>query len=72
MVYRRWEVAGQGLDLVVGNDVSLAGSGFGSDDNEVYIVRRGGEDFVPRASKREVAGRILDALAENMSKERVS
>lgn len=67
----REKLARKGVDLVVGNDVSLAGSGFGSDDNEVYIVGRRGEDFVPRASKREVAGRILDALAENMSEERV-
>ena len=67
----REKLSRKGVDLVVGNDVSLAGSGFGSDDNEVYIVSRGGEDFVPRASKREVAGRILDALRANISEERV-
>ena len=61
----------KGVDLVVGNDVSLAGLGFGSDDNEVYIVGRAEERFVPRASKREVAGRILDALAANIGEERV-
>ena len=62
----REKLARKGVDLVVGNDVSLAGTGFGSDDNEVYIVGRDGEQFVPRASKREVAGRILDALAANI------
>ena len=67
----REKLARKGVDLVVGNDVSLAGTGFGSDDNEVYIVRREGETFVPRASKREVAGRILDALAANIGEERV-
>lgn len=67
----REKLARKGVDLVVGNDVSLAGSGFGSDDNEVYIVGREGERFVPRASKREVAGRILDALAVDIGEERV-
>ena len=67
----REKLSRKGVDLVVGNDVSLAGTGFGSDDNEVYIVGLGGEEFVPRASKREVAGRILDALAANIGEERV-
>ncbi len=67
----REKLARKGVDLVVGNDVSLAGTGFGSDDNEVYIVGREGEDFVPRASKREVAGRILDTLAATIGEERV-
>ncbi len=66
----REKLARKGVDLVVGNDVSLAGTGFGSDENEVYIVGHEGERFVPRASKREVAGRILDALAAAISEER--
>lgn len=61
----------KGVDLVVGNDVSLSGLGFGSDDNEVYIVGRVEERFVPRTSKREVAGQVLDALAANIGEERV-
>ena len=61
----------KGVDLVVGNDVSIVGTGFGSDDNEVYIVGHDSEDFVARASKRVVAGRILDALAANIGEERV-
>lgn len=58
------------VDLVVGNDISLAGSGFGSDENEVYIVGHAGERFVPRAKKTEVAGAILDALIEEIGKDR--
>ncbi len=67
----REKLARKGVNFMVGNDVSLAGTGFGSDDNEVYIVGRTGEDFVPLTSKREVAGRILDALAVNIGEERV-
>jgi phosphopantothenoylcysteine decarboxylase / phosphopantothenate---cysteine ligase len=50
----------------VGNDISLSGSGFGSDENEVHVVGKGGELFVPRASKREVAREILDAMAREI------
>jgi phosphopantothenoylcysteine decarboxylase/phosphopantothenate--cysteine ligase len=48
-------------DMIVGNVVSQAGIGFDSDDNEVVLVTRAGETIpVPRASKRAIAGRILD------------
>lgn len=58
------------VDIVVGNDVSLAGSGFSSEENEVHIVGRTGENFVPRSTKKEVAGAILDAVAMEIGKER--
>jgi phosphopantothenoylcysteine decarboxylase / phosphopantothenate---cysteine ligase len=48
-------------DMVVGNVVSRPGTGFESDENEVVLVTRTGETIpVERASKRAVAGRILD------------
>lgn len=48
-------------DMVVGNLVSQPGTGFESDENEVVLVTRTGETIpVERASKRAVAGRILD------------
>jgi phosphopantothenoylcysteine decarboxylase/phosphopantothenate--cysteine ligase len=48
-------------DMVVGNVVSGPGTGFESDENEVVLVTRAGETIpVERASKRAVAGRILD------------
>ena len=62
----REKLRSKGIDLVVGNDISHEGSGFGSDENEVYIVGREGEQFVPRASKTEVAREILEAVASEM------
>ncbi len=62
----REKLGSKGIDLVVGNDISHEGSGFGSDENEVYIVGRKGEQFVPRASKTEVAREILEAVASEM------
>ena len=51
----------KGCDLIVANDVSEAGSGFGSDTNRVVLLARdGGVERLPRLSKDEVADRILD------------
>ena len=50
-------------DMVVGNLVGGADSGFESDDNEVTLVTRSGETIpLARASKREIADRIFDQL----------
>jgi phosphopantothenoylcysteine decarboxylase/phosphopantothenate--cysteine ligase len=47
--------------MVVGNLVGREGSGFDADDNEVVLVLSTGEVLpLARASKREVADRILD------------
>ena len=53
----------KGLDMVVGNDVSQASSGFGSPSNSVYILdSSGNETFVELSSKEEVAIRIFRAV----------
>jgi phosphopantothenoylcysteine decarboxylase/phosphopantothenate--cysteine ligase len=52
------------IDLLVANDVSESGSGFGTDTNRVTIFdRTGSSDALPMLSKREVADRILDRVA---------
>ena len=66
----REKLGSKGADLVVGNDISLSGIGFGADENEVYVVGREDERFVPRTSKREVARVILDSMLTEMGKER--
>jgi phosphopantothenoylcysteine decarboxylase/phosphopantothenate--cysteine ligase len=50
-------------DMVVGNRVDVEGVGFGSDQNEIMLVLRTGEVVeLPRASKRELADRVLDQV----------
>jgi phosphopantothenoylcysteine decarboxylase/phosphopantothenate--cysteine ligase len=54
----------KGVDLLIANDVSEPGSGFGTDTNRVTILARDGEaDELPLLTKREVADRILDRVA---------
>lgn len=56
--------ARKGLDLLVYNDVSAEGVGFGSEDNRITILGPGEEERpLPRMSKAACAERILDAAA---------
>lgn len=53
----------KGADIVVFNDITAEGSGFGTDTNRVVIVGRGGTEEFPVLPKGEVAGLVLDRLA---------
>lgn len=58
------KLASKGVDLLVANDVSEAGSGFGTDTNRVAILdAAGAREDLPLLTKREVADRILDRVA---------
>ena len=51
------------LDMIVANDVTEEGSGFGTDTNRVTFLKRGGERLPqPLMSKRRVADAILDQI----------
>jgi phosphopantothenoylcysteine decarboxylase/phosphopantothenate--cysteine ligase len=53
----------KGLDLIVANDVTAPGSGFGTDTNQVVILDpSGGAERLPLLSKYEVAHRVLDRI----------
>jgi phosphopantothenoylcysteine decarboxylase/phosphopantothenate--cysteine ligase len=60
----------KGCDLVVANDVSQPDAGFGVDTNRVVLVKRDRNTVpLPLASKDAVAHRILDSVAELLSRE---
>ena len=53
------------LDLIVANDTSSPGSGFGTDTNRAVIIDKdGGLEERPLESKYQLANRILDLVAE--------
>jgi len=52
----------KGLDLIVANDVSSPGSGFGTDTNQVTLISTTSVETLPLLAKREVAERVLDRL----------
>jgi phosphopantothenoylcysteine decarboxylase/phosphopantothenate--cysteine ligase len=51
------------LNLIVANDVTLPGSGFGSDQNQVSIIDKNlNVQTIELASKYDVSNKILDSL----------
>ncbi|HEX7472567.1 MAG TPA: bifunctional phosphopantothenoylcysteine decarboxylase/phosphopantothenate--cysteine ligase CoaBC [Candidatus Limnocylindrales bacterium] len=57
----------KGVDLLVANDVAEPGSGFETETNRVTIFRaEGPPDAWPLLTKREVADRVLDLVAERL------
>lgn len=55
------KLAAKRLDIIVANDVTEPGSGFGSDDNRVTLLFADGRQAaLPLMGKREVAWRVLE------------
>ena len=59
----RRKLESKNCDMVVANLVNQDGAGFESDQNEVVLVLRTGENIpLPQAPKREIADRIFDQV----------
>lgn len=57
------------MDLIVANDVTQEGAGFGADTNIVTLIHRcGASNALPKMHKREVAERILDEVSQLLGK----
>jgi phosphopantothenoylcysteine decarboxylase/phosphopantothenate--cysteine ligase len=55
----------KGLDLIVANDITAPGSGFGADTNRVTMLDVSGSATpFPLLSKEDVADRILDRVVD--------
>ena len=65
----REKLHNKGLDLIVANDITAAGSGIGADTNRVVIIDRQTKvQELPLLPKREVADKILDKVVELLAK----
>ena len=62
--YARGKLAKKRLDLIVANDVSQAGAGFGSDSNRVVVFDSAGERLRTEGAKRAVAKEIWGVVLE--------
>ncbi len=60
--YARAKMEGKNLDLIVANDVTKKGAGFGSDDNLATIMTRTKAVELPLISKPDLANKILDEI----------
>jgi phosphopantothenoylcysteine decarboxylase / phosphopantothenate---cysteine ligase len=63
--HAREKVEQKNLDLIVANDVTKPGSGFGYDTNEIKLIFPGGETRdLPLMSKEQASAAILDEVAK--------
>ena len=53
-------------DMIIANNLKVNGAGFGTDTNVVTIITKEGVKELELMSKEEVAGRIVDAISENI------
>jgi phosphopantothenoylcysteine decarboxylase/phosphopantothenate--cysteine ligase len=62
----RKKLDSKNLDMIVANDITLAGAGFDTETNIVSIIARGLSEpmVLPVLTKREVADRILDEIVK--------
>ena len=65
--YARRKLASKRLHFIVANDVTAAGSGFGTETNEVVILHDDGRvEELPLQSKYAVGHAILDRVAARL------
>ena len=70
--HARNKLVRKNLDVIVANDVTAPGAGFGTDTNVVTVFRRDGyREEVPKQSKRAVAERIMDHMAALLHQRRL-
>ena len=50
------------LDMIVANNLKVAGAGFGTDTNIVTLITKAGERQLEKMSKEQVADKLLDAI----------
>ena len=67
LAHARKKLKEKRLSLIVANDVTQPGGGFGSDTNRVTLIDAMGAQELPLLSKAEVAGRILDRVQAVLS-----
>lgn len=60
--YARGKMERKNLDMIVANDVTRKGAGFGSDDNQATIITRENSIELPLMSKNELSNKILDEI----------
>src|SRR5690606_35757277 len=64
--YARGTLADKRLDLIIANQVGIAGNGFESDQNAAIAYWDGGQREFPGTAKTQLAEQLLDLIAERL------
>ena len=55
------------VDMIVANNLKVAGAGFGTDTNIVTLITKDAVRELPKMSKEDVAAAILDEIAKKLN-----
>ena len=66
--HARAKLERKGCDWIVANDVSAGTGVMGGDENTVHVVTAQGVDPWPKLSKKEVAARLVDRIADALGR----
>ena len=64
--YARGKLADKHLDLIIANQVGIAGGGFESDQNAATAYWKDGERTFPGTAKTQLAEQLLDLITERL------
>jgi len=65
IAHAKEKLTAKGLDLIVANDITIEGAGFGSDQNTATLIdRQGSVTELPLMPKRALADAILNQAHE--------
>lgn len=67
--YAREKMTRKGLNMIVANDVSSQEIGFNSDENEVTVLWKDGEQLLARTGKDTIARKIVALIADHFTQE---
>ena len=62
----RAKLAKKNVDMIVANNLKVAGAGFGTDTNVVTIITKDDNRQLERMSKAEVASSIVTEILDKM------
>lgn len=62
--YAKGKLVKKNADYIIANDVTEAGSGFGTDTNAVTLVGKNMEQYFPHQSKKELALQLLQTIIQ--------
>lgn len=62
LAYAKDKLRQKGLDMIIANDITEEGAGFGKDTNIVTVITENGEERLPQMPKTELAHEIWDRI----------
>ncbi|MFO1389219.1 bifunctional phosphopantothenoylcysteine decarboxylase/phosphopantothenate--cysteine ligase CoaBC [Cellvibrio sp.] len=66
IAYAQQKLARKNLDLVIANNISVAGIGFNSDDNAVTLVDKTHHQEISQRSKQQLARELMSVFAKKL------